>query len=199
MKRNREAFTDEQFKRRMEYGEKILPEFYNKYLDTWEKITVTEYAIKQVEVDGVPIKGVLDKLEFHGSQVNVVDYKTGNYERAKAKFAAPNEKDPVGGDYWRQAVFYKILVENDRRKNWEVVSTEFDFIEPVKEEYVKHKVIIEPEHLAVVKGQIKETYQNILEHKFTGCGKEDCSWCSFVRSNFEKEVDLVDGVEEEEK
>lgn len=199
MKRNREAFTDEQYKRRTEYGEKILPEYYNKYINEWEKITVTEYAIKNVEVDGVPIKGVLDKLEFKGSLSNVVDYKTGNYERAKAKFASPNDKDPIGGDYWRQAVFYKILVENDRRKNWEVVSTEFDFIEPVKDEYVKHKVIIEPDHITLVKGQIKETYQNILEHKFTGCGKEDCSWCEFVRSNFKKEVDLLDGVEEEEK
>ena len=199
MKRNREAFTDEQFKRRMEYGEKILPEFYNKYVESWEKITVTEYAIKQVEVDGVPIKGVLDKLEFHGTQVNVVDYKTGNYERAKPKFAAPNEKDPLGGDYWRQAVFYKILVENDRRKNWEVVSTEFDFIEPVKDEYVKHKVVIRPEDIAVVKGQIKETFTRIQNHEFDGCGKEDCSWCGFVRSNFKKEVDVSDGVEEQER
>jgi DNA helicase-2/ATP-dependent DNA helicase PcrA len=90
-------------------------------------------------------------------------------------------------------------VENDRRKNWEVVSTEFDFIEPVKEEYVKHKVVIRPEDISVVRTQIKETYQNIQEHKFEGCGKEDCSWCGFVRSNFTKEVDVVDGVEEEEK
>ena len=24
----------------------------------------------------------------------------------------PSDKDPNGGDYWRQAVFYKILVDN---------------------------------------------------------------------------------------
>jgi DNA helicase-2/ATP-dependent DNA helicase PcrA len=194
MKRNREAFTDEQFKRRIEYGEKILPDFYNKYLDTWEKITVTEYAIKNVEVDGVPIKGVLDKLEFKGSLVNVVDYKTGSFERAKTKFKGPDEKNPNGGDYWRQAVFYKILVENDRRKNWEVLSTEFDFIEPEKNEYVKHKVLIEPEHLAVVRSQIKESYSRILNHEFTGCGKEDCNWCTFVRSNFTQPQNLLEQV-----
>ncbi|MEJ6981995.1 ATP-dependent DNA helicase [Pedobacter sp. P351] len=192
MKRNREAFTDEQYKRRIEYGEKILPDYYNKYLDSWEKITVTEYAIKNVEVDGVPIKGVLDKLEFKGNLVNVVDYKTGSFERAKAKFKAPDEKNPNGGDYWRQAVFYKILVENDRRKNWEVLSTEFDFIEPEKNEYHKQPILIRPEDLTIVRSQIKESYEKILNHEFTGCGKEDCNWCTFVRSNFTQPQDLLE-------
>lgn len=199
MRRNREAFTAEQFKRRTEYGEKILPEFYNKYVNHWEKVTVTEYAIKNVEVDGVPVKGVLDKLEFKGNQANVVDYKTGSYERAKAKFKRPDEKLPQGGDYWRQAVFYKLLVDNDRRKDWQVVSTEFDFIEPEKEEYIKEKVVIRPEDLEIVRTQIKETFTNIKNHQFTkGCGKEDCQWCTFVRSNFTQPQNLLEKAGEEE-
>ena len=198
MNRNREAFTSEQFKRRMDYGNKILPEFYNKYINEWEKFTVTEYAIKNVEVDGIPVKGVLDKLEFKGSEVNVVDYKTGSYERAKSKFKRPDEKNPNGGDYWRQAVFYKLLVDNDRRKNWTVVSTEFDFVEPEKDVYVKEKVVIRPEDLEVVKAQIKDTYTRIMNHEFTkGCGKEDCNWCTFVRSNFQSPQDILEKAGEE--
>ena len=190
MNRNREAFTSEQFKRRMLYGEKILPDFYNKYVNTWEKVTVTEYAIKNVEVEGIPVKGVLDKIEFRGNQVNVVDYKTGSFERAKTKFNRPNEKEPKGGDYWRQAVFYKLLVENDRRKNWEVASTEFDFVEPEKGNYIKQKVVISPDDLEIVKEQIKDSYNRILNQEFTGCGKEDCSWCAFVRTNFRRAPEL---------
>ncbi|WP_423148774.1 ATP-dependent DNA helicase [Rubrolithibacter danxiaensis] len=186
MNRNREAFTSEQFKRRMEYGSKILPEYYNKYVDSWEKICTTEYAIKNVEVDGIPVKGVLDKLEFKGKQVNGVDYKTGSFKNAKEKFFPPNEKNPLGGDYWRQAVFYKLLVENDRRKDWEVSSTEFDFIEPDQGEYVKQKVVIMPEHLQIVKQQITETYQKIKNYEFSGCGKAECHWCNFVKSNFKQ-------------
>ncbi|WP_026897604.1 ATP-dependent helicase [Daejeonella oryzae] len=200
MHRNREAFTSEQFKRRMEYGEKILPPYYAKYINEWEKVTLTEYSIKNVEVDGIPIKGVLDKLEFRNSQVNVVDYKTGSYERAKAKFAKPNDKLPEGGDYWRQAVFYKLLVDNDRRKDWQVLSSEFDFIEPEKDVYVKEKVTIMPEDLETVKTQIKETYSKIKNLEFTkGCGKKDCSWCSFVKSNFAQVPDLLENVEDQEK
>lgn len=199
MRRNREAFTSEQFKRRTEYGEKILSEFYNKYIEQWEKITVTEYVIKNVEVDGIPIKGILDKIEFKGNQANVVDYKTGSYERAKTKFKRPDDKLLQGGDYWRQAVFYKLLVDNDRRTDWQVISTEFDFIEPEKGEYIKQKVTITPEDMEIVRNQIKETYINIKNQQFTkGCGKEDCQWCTFVRSNFTQPQDLLQKAGEEE-
>ncbi len=193
MHRNREAFTDEQFKRRLNYGEKILPEFYNKYVDDWEKVAVTEYNIKNVEVDGVPIKGIIDKLEFNGNLVNVVDYKTGSYENAKPKFSKPDEKTPMGGDYWRQGIFYKILIDNDARKNWEVASTEFDFIEPYKNEYVKQKVLITKDDYDFVKDQIKTTYAKIKNLEFTqGCGKENCHWCNFVKSNFSKADNLME-------
>lgn len=187
MKRNREAFTPEQFKRRMEYGALILPAWYHKYVAVWEKVTLSEYPIRNVEIDGVPVKGTLDKLEFKGRQVNVVDYKTGSYSRAKPKLKRPDEKDPNGGDYWRQAVFYKLLVDNDRNKSWEAVSAEFDFIEPEKEEYIKEKVVITPEDLDIVRAQVKDTYTRIMNMEFTkGCGKPDCHWCNFVRSNFKQ-------------
>ncbi len=199
MERNREAFTEEQFKRRMDYGEKILPEYYIKYINSWEKVTATEYAIKNVEVNGVPIKGVIDKLEFKGRQANVVDYKTGSYDHAKAKFVEPNEKNPLGGDYWRQGVFYKILVDSDARRDWEVVSTEFDFIEPVKNEYMKHQIYITPEAYDFVKAQIEETYRKIKNMEFTqGCGKADCTWCNFVRSNFEDADGMMKEMKEQE-
>lgn len=199
MQKNREAFTTEQFKRRSDYGDKILPEYYNKYIDSWEKITVTEYAIKNVEVDGVPIKGVIDKLEFNGKQANVVDYKTGSYDNAKSKFNGPDEKNPLGGDYWRQAVFYKILVDSDARKDWEVMSTEFDFIEPVKNEYKKHPIIITPEAYSFVKTQIKETYAKIKNMEFTeGCGKADCHWCGFVKSNFSDADGIIENLKDTE-
>ena len=200
MQKNREAFTAEQFKRRIDYGDKILPEYYHKYIDTWEKITVTEYAIKNVEVDGVPIKGVIDKLEFNGKQANVVDYKTGSYEKAESKFKAPDEKNPLGGDYWRQAVFYKILVDSDARKDWDVMSTEFDFIEPVKNEYKKHPIIITPEAYSIVKTQIKETYAKIKNMEFTeGCGESDCHWCGFVKSNFTDTNGIMNEIKESEE
>jgi DNA helicase-2/ATP-dependent DNA helicase PcrA len=133
----------------------------------------------------VPLKGKLDKLEFDGKLVNVVDYKTGDPDKAKPKLLAPNADLPNGGDYWRQAVFYKILIDNYETRQWTVVSTEFDFIEPDKKKnYRKVKVVIEPQDIATVKEQIKTVWEKIQQRNFyTGCGKEDCHWCNFVKTN----------------
>jgi DNA helicase-2/ATP-dependent DNA helicase PcrA len=185
MNRHRESFTKEQFARRMEYGHEVLNNYYDQYIGSWNKIVAVERNIRNVVVDGVPLKGKLDKLEFDGKSVNVVDYKTGDIDKAKDKLKPPHEKDPNGGDYWRQAVFYKILVDRYEAKNWTVVSTEFDFIEPDKKKaYRKEKIIIQPEDIATVTAQIKDTWEKIQARDFyKGCYKEDCHWCNFVKNN----------------
>ncbi|MFT3749212.1 MAG: ATP-dependent DNA helicase [Agriterribacter sp.] len=184
MKNNREAFTPEAFKLKKAYGEKILPAYYDNYIDKWNKIILAEKNIRNVTVQHVPINGKLDKLEFNGRQVNVVDYKTGKYENAKKKLVRPNDKEPNGGDYWRQAVFYKILLDNDRTHDWQVVSTEFDFIEPVGKEYKTELVEVTDADITTVTQQIITTWQKIQNREFkTGCGKPDCDWCNFVKSN----------------
>ena len=185
MHRHRENFTKEAFERRMEYGEEILGNYYENYIDSWNKIVAVERNISNVVVRGVPVKGKIDKLEFHGKEVNVVDYKTGDIEKAVAKLESPGAKYPHGGDYWRQAVFYKILIDNYQQKEWRLTSTEFDFIEPDKKKvYHKIKVVIKPEDVETVTQQIVTVWQKIRERDFhTGCGKEDCHWCNFVKDN----------------
>jgi DNA helicase-2/ATP-dependent DNA helicase PcrA len=153
-----------------------------------------------VVVNGVPLKGKIDKLEFIGKEINVVDYKTGDVtsEYTKEKLCPPNEKQPNGGDYWRQAVFYKILVDNYEYKDWKVVSTEFDFVEPdKKKEYKKIKVVIQPQDIETVMQQVTTVWEKIHNRDFyTGCGKEDCHWCNFVKEN-KLEIALHEMQEEE--
>jgi DNA helicase-2/ATP-dependent DNA helicase PcrA len=184
MHRHRESFTQEQYNRRLEYGQEILANYYDTYIGRWNKIVAIERNIRNVVVNGVPLKGKLDKLEFDGKQVNVVDYKTGDPEKGIKKLNPPNDKEPHGGDYWRQAVFYKILVDSNER-NWQVVSTEFDFVEPdKKKQYHKKKVVITPEDITTVKAQISQVWNKIQQRDFyTGCGKPDCHWCNFVKTN----------------
>ncbi|MEN9571453.1 MAG: hypothetical protein RL172_2684 [Bacteroidota bacterium] len=185
MKRHRENFTKEAFERRMEYGEETLSNYYDKYLYSWNKVVAVERNIRGVTVAGVPLKGKLDKLEFTGKDINVVDYKSGDIDKAMPKLKGPNDKDPNGGDYWRQAVFYKLLIDNYDKKDWKVVSTEFDFVEPDKKKnYRKEKIVISPADTATVTEQVKTVWQKIQQRDFyTGCGKADCHWCNFVKDN----------------
>ena len=199
--RHRENFTPESFKRRKEHGEIVLGDYYDQYIASCNKIVAVERTIKNV-VNGIPIKGKIDKLEFNGKEVNVVDYKTGDVNSAytKKKLLAPNPDNPVGGDYWRQAVFYKILVDNMDAKDWKVVSTEFDFVEPDKsKQFQKRKIFIEPSDITTVKQQLTEVWNKIQARDFyTGCGKEDCTWCNFVKDN-ELHIALHDIIEEEQE
>jgi ATP-dependent DNA helicase UvrD/PcrA len=184
MHRHRESFTKEQYERRLEYGEDVLINYYDEYINKWNKIVVLERTIKNVVVNGIPLKGKLDKLEFSGKEVNVVDYKTGDPDKAKENLKSPNDKNPDGGDYWRQAVFYKILLDHYNR-DWKAVSSEFDFIEPdKKKKYQKEKIYIKPEDITTVTQQIKNVWDKIQQHNFyTGCGKPECHWCEFVKTN----------------
>ena len=198
MHRNRDSFTKEEFKLKLDYGQKILPPFYEQHIQTWNKAALVELSIKNIEIDGVPVKGSLDKVEFQGKQVTVVDYKTGKFKNAKEKLVRPGERFPNGGDYWRQAVFYKLLIENDRSKDWQVIGTQFDFVEPAEnDEYRTEKIFIEPEDTQFVKEQISTVYRKIRAHDFnTGCGRKDCDWCHFVRSNYTQTGGILETIEE---
>lgn len=198
MKKHRENFTKEAFERRMEYGDEVLRNYYDKYINSWNKVVAVERNIRGVVVNGVPLKGKLDKLEFNGKEINVVDYKSGDIDKAIPKMKGPNDKEPKGGDYWRQAVFYKLLIDNYQQKDWRVISTEFDFVEPdKKKEYRKEKIVITPADTETVKQQLTDTWKKIQARDFyTGCGKEDCHWCNFVKNN-QLEIALHD-IEEEE-
>ena len=76
-------------------------------------------------------------------------------------------------------------MDNYQAKDWKVVSTEFDFIEPDKRKItVVKKSSLSPADIATVTEQVSSTWQKIQNREFyTGCGKEDCHWCNFVKTN----------------
>lgn len=194
MYRHREGFTQEEYKRRLEYGQDVLSKYYDTHIPTAHKDVELETFLGKVVVNGVPIRGMIDKYERHPDGVKVVDYKTGKVENGEKKLKGPNDKDPNGGDYWRQAVFYKLLLENSPRRQ-QVRSVEFDFIEPdTKKNYRKLPVHITPPDEETVRQQIRNAWERIQDRDFfTGCGKPDCHWCNFV-----KEHKIVTGWKEEE-
>jgi len=201
MKNVHSHFTLIEYKNYEEYGATVvLPELYKTYINTWHKDVLLEYKIDNVEYKGIPIKGNVDKIELFGNDVNVIDYKTGKYATSKSKLLPPTEKDVNGGDYWRQIIFYKLLIENDRKTNYKVVTGELDFVEPdaTTKQQTKHKIFISPEDEQAVGLQLVDSYNRIMKHEFNeGCGEEDCTWCTFVRYNY-KPTDMALSFDETE-
>jgi DNA helicase-2/ATP-dependent DNA helicase PcrA len=187
----REIFTRENLQRFMTYGRNILDGYYEKYYNpapTGEFIK-TEYPLTRVVINDIPLKGFADKIQFWGNDIVITDFKTGKPEKAKRRgeFLKPGEKDelPHGGNYWRQAVFYKILVDHLPGKNWKVLHMQFDFVEPSENnEYIIQKIPVSKEEEALVMQQITDVWEKIQRHEFyTGCGRPDCEWCQFAKDN----------------
>jgi DNA helicase-2/ATP-dependent DNA helicase PcrA len=142
-----------------------------------------------VVVNNIPLKGFADKIQFWGNDIVITDFKTGSFEKAKRRgeFLRPGEKEdhPHGGNYWRQAVFYKLLVDNLPNKNWKVLHTQFDFVEPNSNDgFDIEKLATPADEIEQVTKQISEVWERIQQHDFyTGCGKPDCDWCNFAKNN----------------
>ena len=191
MHNHRESFTREAYDRRLVYGKKVLNDLYNQYAPEWQRMDIfsVEKSFSNVVYDGVPIKGKIDRMDYNGSFVTIVDYKTGNPENSsQKKLSPPTDKQPLGGDYWRQAIFYKILVENYKLKNYHVEKTFFHFVEADKSgNYLpesKSTIRATDQEVDIVKQQIKEVWTRIQNHDFyTGCGDAKCEWCNFVKDN----------------
>ena len=145
-----------------------------------------ERTISNVEVNGVPIKGTIDRLDFYPEQrVHIVDYKTGRQSSSKVRSPGKTgSKYELGGPYWRQLIFYRMLFERQQPEA-RVRSAEISYLEPdASGEFVRQVIEPTPQDVAFVRELLVTTHGRIRRHDFfDGCGQEDCVWCNFVREH----------------
>jgi DNA helicase II / ATP-dependent DNA helicase PcrA len=190
MHARREIFSRESLERFTTHGVKILGRYYDQYYSnaaTGDFIK-TEYPLTKVTIESVPVKGFADKIQFWGTDIMITDYKTGSLKKSNARYEfapAGDPRKPEGGNYWRQAVFYKILAENLPGKNYKVLSTQFDYVEPNSDDaFDLVKIEVTAEDRQAVTSQTKMVWEKIQAQDFyTGCGKPECEWCNFVKDN----------------
>jgi DNA helicase-2/ATP-dependent DNA helicase PcrA len=190
-----EGLTPMQYDRRLEQGRTVLSEYYDRNINHWNTNVEIEWKVGRYLLDGVPVTGKIDKLELEGDTCTVIDYKTGDPDKgSKALTSGPDDKQPAGGDYWRQMVFYKLLIENHPDTRYKVRIGMFDYVEPGRKsgEYKQLWVPVYEADEVIVRAQLRDTYSRIMNHEFSnGCGKVDCHWCNFARR-----YELVRPVEE---
>lgn len=178
MQKNRFAFIPEEYNRFTRHGEKILDEYFEKNLNSpRENLPMTEKKIVAT-INGISISGNIDYIEKKlGQEIEIIDYKTGNPNNpeTKKKLEKPSEKNNfLGGDYWRQIVFYALLAENKPYEKWHMQRGIFDFIE----HDTKIAFAVSEEEKDIVKNQISLAYTQIQQGNFTGCQKAECIWCN---------------------
>jgi len=185
MHKERESFTDIQFKNKMHLGREVLTAYYNTHISQWHKRVDLEYRISGVQIEGVPCIGFADKIEWHDQGAVVIDYKSGQVEKSTKELNPPTVDDN-GGSYWRQMYFYKLLLDADSaRRRVNMTRGEFHFVEKNKQgRYEVKRIDIMPEYLSWMRHKIKEVYEKIQNLEFGhGCNEDDCRWCKFVKQN----------------
>lgn len=197
MRRLQGRFTPSQWEHYTNTGHSRLEALHRQ--EDWRRHrdVKVEYTVRRTHLEGVPMTGTIDKIEFYDQLlVSVVDYKTGKPDAAK--LAPPSSKNPYGTPYWRQLAFYKLLYEHFDQSSRLVREGAITFLDPDAEgRFVTLRTSFESHDMAMLKELIENTYARIMQQDFyTGCGKSDCLWCNFLRHNAPTETFTAPEIED---
>lgn len=201
-------------------GRNIIENLYKKTGYLKDGVIAVEQHIKGIklgdilntkvdlsEVSDIELNGKIDKIECEEGVIRLIDYKTGKAKNSKDKLVPPSEKEPLGGDYWRQAVFYYILVTNagidisDKE-----VLVKYVFVEDsINEDGFSETedIRITQKEVDIVLDQIKESIMKIKQGDFNcGCGllKKDrdnypCDYCLQALANTAPKFENTEALE----
>ena len=178
-------FTEKQFETYTHEGIRSLSGFLKKYLPEWKSVLKMdmEYKIKNL-YRGVPIAGQIDRIDEISNGYRVIDYKTGKADNISEKTRGRSEKLPLGSDYFRQMIFYRLLLDSQIQYSGKVVSGLFHFVNQDKKgEYQTREIQVTQEDKLWLGDMIVDVYSKIKNQVFEpGCGSSECIWCTYVNS-----------------
>ncbi|MFA6408075.1 MAG: 3'-5' exonuclease, partial [Candidatus Paceibacterota bacterium] len=130
-------------------------------------------------VGEVPLTGKLDRLDMKSDgTVSVVDYKTG---KAKSENDIKGLTKSGDGNYYRQLVFYKLLLDKDGR--YMMNEGALHFVEPdEKGKCVIRKFVITDAEVAALEAELIAAAKAVADGSaFTSiCDPDKCDYCDLV-------------------
>jgi DNA helicase-2/ATP-dependent DNA helicase PcrA len=193
----RTPLSESDFSLSREKGRVSLAGYYRTYLTSEEAPLWAEMRIGGVSFGGVELErsagesaervppivlsGVLDRvtaLEGSSDRLVVTDYKTG---RPRSRNDIEGKTKTSRGEYKRQLVFYKLLLERSREGRYRMALGELDFVEPdARGRYHRERFEVSAEDLAVLEEETRGVIREIWTLAFWNrlCGERDCEYCA---------------------
>ncbi|MGD9129283.1 MAG: ATP-dependent DNA helicase [Candidatus Woesebacteria bacterium] len=181
----KELLDENEFKKRLKYGEEILTQYYQFYQADQPKILMMEQffgsGFHKTVLDDIALTGRVDRVDLldrNKKTVRVIDYKTGaaktvGFIEGRTLSAGLSEREQtlpksIRGSYKRQLLFYKLLAQLDKSFNYQVEEGVFDFVEPSKQsgKLVQRKFSLPQDDVEDLKNLIREVMVEIRELKF---------------------------------
>jgi DNA helicase-2/ATP-dependent DNA helicase PcrA len=182
--KRRGLLSTEGYRNRLRQGRLELASYYDAYRSGWTADVDVEMLIRNTEVDGIPLVGMIDRVDvLSDAWVRVVDYKTSGSSKSALgpKIKGPTKSKPHGGNYWRQLNFYKLLYDNRPGNIRRVKEGKISFLlvnSAGKQPEVS--VSMGPKDQDALRTIMREAWDGIQAQNFAGCGEDDCDWCRFV-------------------
>jgi DNA helicase-2/ATP-dependent DNA helicase PcrA len=183
-----QPMSEVEISRYLKRGEKALWGYYQNYFKEWEKSKkyILEKSL-EVEFEDTRLTGKLDKIELlNDNEVIIVDYKTG---KPQTKNEILGLTKGSSGDYFRQLVFYKLLLSMQKKNKYIIQKEVLDFVEPTESgKYKKYEFEIQDNEVESLKEQIKKVIFEIKNLSFWNktCGNKYCDYCNLKRLSEEK-------------
>ncbi len=155
-------------------AEALLPHFSQTgtiATETWQATTF----------EGLQLRGKLDAVLESADSVAVFDYKT---KEGMSVNAIKGETKDGDGNFFRQLVFYKILLQGDSRLAKKVIEPALVFIKPdSKGRCPIVSLPIEPDDIARVKDEIQKLVTSVQSGQFLedSCQDKECKFCALRR------------------
>jgi len=159
-------------------AEALLPHFASSgdiYEETWSE-SVFSSQNKDIHV-AVTIHGKLDAILDRGSEALVFDYKT---KKAMTTQAIKGETKNSDGGYFRQLVFYKMLLLRDARFKEKDIIPSLVFVSPdEKGRCPTASISITADDIRTLEEEIQALINSVWSGTFldTTCDDTDCAWC----------------------
>jgi DNA helicase-2/ATP-dependent DNA helicase PcrA len=168
-----------------EKGEHIIRAYYQKRMKDWDSDRESELVIPNMYLDvDISINGKIDMIELKKNhEVVVYDFKTG---KAKSRNALLGLTQAKNKDYYRQLVFYKLLLSLYKKGQYKMTEGVIEFVESASEGDIKSEsFVIEESEVKELLMQIHTMRDSILNLTFwdTTCGDKDCEYCG-LREHF---------------
>lgn len=178
----RELITKEDLSIRLAQGDKLLSAYYLFHRDDFKEPIFLE-KFSRVQLGDITLTGKIDRIEWldpSDRTVRVIDYKTG---KSKTTGQIEGTTADSQGDLKRQLVFYKLLIDLDRRlQNIKFGEAVLDFVaEPLdKGKDGKRSFQVTEAQLADLRSTISSTMAEIRALHFPRTKDlKVCSTCDF--------------------
>lgn len=180
---DKQRVKEELIKYAPDIAKSLLSHFATKgniYTEHWVQGSFSHKVNDQVVE--IPIHGKLDAIIDNGNDVFVFDYKT---RKAMSEASIKGETKNSDGGYFRQLVFYYILLKQEPRfKNKRIIPS-LVFISP--DEKGRCSIVSLPILDEDIK-KVKQEISSLIESVWSGniavqyCDDNDCEWCSVKKA-----------------